>query len=100
MPRFSVIIPVYNRIDEVRDLMESLALQSCKDFEVVIVEDGSSAPCKDVVEEYADRVDASYYYKENEGRTYHMFRLRVARLSEQPLPTVKQMTISPLRTSP
>lgn len=69
MPRFSVIIPVYNRIDEVRDLMESLALQSCKDFEVVIVEDGSSAPCKDVVEKYADRVDASYYYKENEGRS-------------------------------
>ena len=64
MPQFSVIIPVYNRIDEVRDLMESLALQSCKDFEVVIVEDGSSAPCKDVVEKYADRVDASYYYKE------------------------------------
>lgn len=69
MPQFSVIIPVYNRIDEVRDLMESLALQSCKDFEVVIVEDGSTAPCKDVVEEYADRVDASYYYKENEGRS-------------------------------
>ncbi|MBE6318577.1 MAG: glycosyltransferase [Bacteroidales bacterium] len=69
MPRFSVIIPVYNRIDEVRDLMKSLALQSCKDFEVVIVEDGSSAPCKDVVEEYADRVNASYYYKENEGRS-------------------------------
>ncbi len=69
MPRFSIIIPVYNRIDEVRDLMESLAVQSCKDFEVVIVEDGSSAPCKDVVEEYADRVNASYYYKENEGRS-------------------------------
>lgn len=69
MPQFSVIIPVYNRIDEVRDLMESLALQSCKDFEVVIIEDGSSAPCKDVVEKYADRVDASYYYKENEGRS-------------------------------
>lgn len=69
MPRFSVIIPVYNRIDEVRDLMKSLALQSCKDFEVVIVEDGSSAPCKYVVEEYADRVNASYYYKENEGRS-------------------------------
>ena len=64
-----IIIPVYNRIDEVRDLMESLAVQSCKDFEVVIVEDGSSAPCKDVVEEYADWVNASYYYKENEGRS-------------------------------
>lgn len=69
MPRFSIIIPVYNRIDEVRDLMESLAVQSCKDFEVVIVEDGSSAPCKEVVEQYANKVEASYYYKENEGRS-------------------------------
>ena len=67
MPRFSIIIPVYNRIDEVRDLMDSLALQSCKDFEVVIVEDGSSAPCKDVVEEYSGKVNVSYYYKENEA---------------------------------
>lgn len=69
MPRFSIIIPVYNRIDEVRDLMESLAVQSCKDFEVVIVEDGSSAPCKEIVEQYANKVEASYYYKENEGRS-------------------------------
>lgn len=40
MPRFSVIVPVYNRVDEVRDLMESLAAQTCGDFETVIVEDG------------------------------------------------------------
>ena len=69
MPRFSVIIPVYNRIDEVEDLLQSLAIQSCKNFEVVIVEDGSSAPCDKVVEAYADRVNVSYYFKENEGRS-------------------------------
>ncbi len=45
-PRFSVIVPVYNRIDEVSDLMESLEAQTCKDFEVVIVEDGSTEPCE------------------------------------------------------
>lgn len=69
MPRFSVIIPVYNRIDEVRDLLDSLKLQSCKNFEVVIVEDGSSAPCKDIVKQYSTQINVSYYYKDNEGRS-------------------------------
>ena len=69
MPRFSVIVPVYNRIDEVDDLLKSLSEQSCKDFEAVIVEDGSSQPCKDIISKYADKVDVKYYYKENEGRS-------------------------------
>lgn len=66
--RFSVIVPVYNRIDEVRDLLESLSRQSAKNFEVVIVEDGSSQPCREVAER--DRgIDVKYFYKENEGRS-------------------------------
>lgn len=69
MPRFSVIVPVYNRIDEVRDLMESLAAQTCDDFEAVIVEDGSTEPCREVVEAYAGKVDVRYFYKDNEGRS-------------------------------
>ena len=44
--RYSVIIPVYNRPDEVDELLQSLASQHFKDFEVVVVEDGSSIPCK------------------------------------------------------
>lgn len=67
-PRFSVIVPVYNRIDEVRDLMDSLSAQTLKNFEVVIVEDGSTDPCGNIVKSYPD-VDASYYFKENEGRS-------------------------------
>ncbi|MDE5827458.1 MAG: glycosyltransferase [Duncaniella sp.] len=67
-PRFSVIVPVYNRIDEVRDLLESLSRQTLKNFEVVIVEDGSTEPCADAVKEFGD-VDARYFYKENEGRS-------------------------------
>ena len=43
-PRFSVIVPVYNRRDEVADLMESLRAQTCRDGEVVGVEDGSTSP--------------------------------------------------------
>ncbi len=69
MPRFSIIIPVYNRIDEVEDLLKSLAAQSCKDFEVVIVEDGSTSPCDTVVKQYETQVDVSYYFKDNEGRS-------------------------------
>lgn len=67
---FSVIVPVYNREDEVRELLASLAAQTSRDFEVVITEDGSSLPCRGVVEEYAARgLDVKYFYKENEGRS-------------------------------
>lgn len=69
MPRFSVIVPVYNRIDEVDDLLKSLSEQSYKDFEALIVEDGSSQPCQDVIGKYADKVDVKYFFKENEGRS-------------------------------
>ena len=69
MPRFSVIVPVYNRIDEVHDLMESLSRQTFTDFEVIIVEDGSTQPCKQVVEQYASTMQARYFFKSNEGRS-------------------------------
>lgn len=65
--RYSVIIPVYNRPDEVDELLQSLTEQSFKDFEVVIVEDGSSIPCKEVVGTYQDKLDIHYYNKPNSG---------------------------------
>lgn len=65
--RYSLIIPVYNRPDEVDELLESLTFQSFKDFEVIVVEDGSSVPCKDIVEKYRDRLDVHYYNKPNSG---------------------------------
>ena len=68
-PRFSVIVPVYNRIDEVDDLLASLAAQTVKNFEVIIVEDGSTAPAGEVVEKYAPELDVHYYFKPNEGRS-------------------------------
>lgn len=67
---FSVIIPVYNRPQEVDELLESLTHQSYKNFETIIVEDGSEACCKQVVEKYADRLDIRYYYKENSGQGF------------------------------
>ena len=69
MPYFSVIIPVYNRPSEIDDLLRSLAEQTDRDFEVMIVEDGSTVPCKGVVDRYAGQVDVHYYYKDNEGRS-------------------------------
>lgn len=69
MPKFSIIIPVYNRIEEVDDLLKSLAAQKCKDFEVIIVEDGSTNPCREIVANYSDKVDIKYYFKKNEGRS-------------------------------
>ncbi len=69
MPTFSVIIPVYNRIEEVDDLLDSLSQQSYNDFEVIIVEDGSTTPCDNVVAKYHEKIDVKYFYKENEGRS-------------------------------
>lgn len=69
MPRFSVIVPVYNRVDEINDLLESLSAQTCRDFEVIIVEDGSTEPCGDLVRSFAGKVNVRYFYKPNEGRS-------------------------------
>lgn len=63
---FSIIIPVYNRPGEVNELLESLSLQDDKDFEVVIVEDGSTHTCEDVVKSYSDKLKIRYFYKINE----------------------------------
>lgn len=65
--KYSIIVPVYNRPDEVNELLESLVHQELKDFEVIIVEDGSQHPCKDVCTQYEDLMDIHYFYKENSG---------------------------------
>ena len=69
MKKFSVIIPVYNRPDEINELPDSLSRQSYSDFEVIIVEDGSTLPCHEIVDRYAGRLDIRYIYKDNEGRS-------------------------------
>lgn len=65
--KYSVIIPVYNRPDEAQELLESLVQQECQDFEVIVVEDGSTVPCKEVVEQFCDRLDVKYFTKPNSG---------------------------------
>ena len=65
--RFSIIIPVYNRPQEVDELLESLCRQTVKDFEVIVVEDGSTEKCDDVCERYRDRLTLNYLFKPNTG---------------------------------
>ena len=65
--KYSIIVPVFNRPDEVDELLESLTRQTLKNFEVVIVEDGSKIPCKDVCDKYANILDLHYYAKPNSG---------------------------------
>jgi glycosyltransferase involved in cell wall biosynthesis len=78
---FSLIIPVYNRPDEVDELLESLSKTTYDQiFEIVLVEDGSTLRCQDVASKYGDKLDISYYYKENSGpgdsRNYGMNKAR------------------------
>ncbi len=65
---FSIIIPVYNRPDEIEELLESLVISQFKeDFEIVIVEDGSTIACEHIIQKYYDKLNISYYYKKNSG---------------------------------
>jgi len=65
---FSFIVPVYNRPDEIDELLESLTMfTSSIPFEVVIVEDGSTIPCENIIEKYTPKLTISYYFKSNSG---------------------------------
>ncbi len=64
---YSFIVPVYNRPNEVDELLQSLTQQTCKEFEVIVVEDGSSVPCQDVVLKYEGQLNVHYYAKPNSG---------------------------------
>lgn len=77
---FSIIIPVYNRPDETDELLESLSAQSERDFEVIVVEDGSSVSSEAVCQSWARKLDLHYYVKPNGGpgpaRNYGAARAR------------------------
>ncbi|REL33221.1 glycosyltransferase [Rhodohalobacter sp. SW132] len=68
--RFSVIVPVYNRPREVRELLQSLTEQSFKSFEIIIVEDGSDITCREITENFSESLNIRYYYKENSGQGF------------------------------
>lgn len=66
--QISFIIPVYNRPDEIQELLSSFQyLEGDKSFEIVIVEDGSKISSEDVIKDFDESLNISYYYKENSG---------------------------------
>ena len=65
--KYSIIVPVFNRPDEVAELLESLTMQTFHDFEVIIVEDGSKVTCEAVCRQYKERLDIKYFMKDNSG---------------------------------
>lgn len=66
---FSIIVPVYNRPQEVADLLKSLLEQTDHGFECVIVEDGSTENCQSECMLYEGKLRIKYFYKENQGRS-------------------------------
>lgn len=65
--KFSVVVPVYNRPAEVDELLDSLTRQSVKNFEVIIVEDGSTEKSDKLVNKYQQKLHLQYFFKNNEG---------------------------------
>ncbi|WP_418636697.1 glycosyltransferase [Winogradskyella sp.] len=65
---FSFIIPVYNRPDEIKELLESfLNFKGYRSYEIVIVEDGSTETSENIVEQFSNHLNISYYFKPNSG---------------------------------
>src|SRR5690554_4673020 len=67
---FSIIIPLYNRPQEIEELLVTLVNQYYKNFEVIIVEDGSKQDAKSIVASFADKLTIRYFFKENEGQGF------------------------------
>jgi len=67
---FSIIIPVYNRPDEIRELLESLVKQCYKNFEVIIIEDGSEVRCDEIVTSFEKHLSIRYIFQKNTGQGF------------------------------
>jgi len=69
-PAYSLIIPVYNRPQELDELLACIQLQEFRDFEVVVIEDGSTDDATQIIEKYKASFDLAYYVKENGGQGF------------------------------
>ena len=70
MRKYSIIVPVYNRPDELDELLQSLTLQTYPNFEVVVVEDGSSLTAEGVVERHQMALEIQYFFIKNVGQGF------------------------------
>src|SRR6202012_4177411 len=67
---FSIIIPLYNRPQEIKELLETLTLQTYKQFEVLVIEDGCVDDAAEIVKSFTGKLDIKYFVKENEGQGF------------------------------
>ncbi|SOD14112.1 glycosyltransferase [Pedobacter xixiisoli] len=67
---FSIIIPLYNRPQEIKELLSTLCKQTYMQFEVLVIEDGSVNDAKDIVASFENKLDVKYFYKENSGQGF------------------------------
>jgi len=65
--KFSIIIPVYNRPNEVEELLDTLIVQNNKNFELIIVEDGSEHKCDKIIQNCKADFEIKYFFKKNGG---------------------------------
>lgn len=66
-PTVSVIVPTYNRLEKLKKAIGSVLSQTFKDFEIIVVDDGSSDGTKEYFDSTKQDVRVKYFYKENEG---------------------------------
>jgi glycosyltransferase involved in cell wall biosynthesis len=67
---FSIIIPLYNRPQEIKELLDTLTLQTYRDFEVLVIEDGSINDAEAIVNTFTDKLNLRYFKKQNEGQGF------------------------------
>lgn len=67
---FSIVIPLYNRPQEIDELLFTLVQQDYPKFEVLVIEDGSSLDAREIVARYQARLDLYYHFKANEGQGF------------------------------
>ena len=63
----SIIIPVFNRPEELNELLQSLAKQTVPGFNVIVIDDGSDQKSDEIVEQFTEKLSIKYFYKENSG---------------------------------
>lgn len=67
---FSIIIPLYNRPQEISELLGTLTQQTYTQFEVLVIEDGSTNKADTIVQAFTDKLDIKYFEKPNEGQGF------------------------------
>jgi glycosyltransferase involved in cell wall biosynthesis len=65
--KYSVVVAVYNRPEEMNELLESIVQQRFKNLEIIIVDDGSEKSSREVFQNFSDKLKISYFYIENQG---------------------------------